>query len=55
MSPLPRGVCPVCGRVVALRKGDLVREHRPAGGLPDTVCPGSGKATTVKIVTIPDA
>ena len=28
MPPLPRGTCPICGQNVALRKGDLVREHR---------------------------
>lgn len=28
MSALPRGTCPACGSDVALRKGDLVREHR---------------------------
>ena len=28
MSALPRGTCPVCGANVALRRGDLVREHR---------------------------
>lgn len=28
MSALPRGTCPVCARDVALRVGDVVREHR---------------------------
>lgn len=28
MTPLPRGMCRVCGADVALRKGGLVREHR---------------------------
>jgi hypothetical protein len=28
MPALPRGTCPVCGADVALRKNDLVREHR---------------------------
>lgn len=33
MHALPRGRCPICGTFVALRKGDLVREHRePASG-----------------------
>ena len=53
MSALPRGTCPVCFREVALRKGDLVREHSVASfeatadelarmtRIP--VCPGSGK------------
>lgn len=41
MPPLPRGKCTVCGRDVALRKGNLVREHRAYGDYP--VCPGSGK------------
>jgi hypothetical protein len=27
VAALPRGTCPVCFREVALRKGDLVREH----------------------------
>jgi len=27
VPPLPRGVCPVCGHDVALRKNGLVREH----------------------------
>lgn len=27
MPPLPRGRCPVCRRYVALRNGELVREH----------------------------
>ncbi len=35
-SKLPRGICPVCGDDVALRKGGLVREHRTP------VCSGSG-------------
>ena len=48
MPPLPRGHCPACGVDVALRKGGLVREHRPflrtwAEG---SVCPGSGSRAT---------
>lgn len=35
---LPRGVCPVCGRDVTLRRGGQLREHRPDGPL----CAGSG-------------
>jgi hypothetical protein len=27
MTGLPRGICPVCGKSVALRKGGLLREH----------------------------
>lgn len=27
MTNLPRGTCPVCNGDVALRKGDLLREH----------------------------
>ena len=27
MPPLPRGLCPVCGHEVALRKNTVVREH----------------------------
>lgn len=57
MTPLPRGTCPVCFAEVALRKGDLIREHRgdclplPAdptvpgdfgGFLCGTACGGSG-------------
>ena len=53
MTPLPRGTCPVCFAEVALRKGDLVREHS-VGSFEATreefermtrvpVCPGSGK------------
>lgn len=43
MPPLPRGKCPVCGREVALRKGNLIREHRPTSRSTIHVCPGSGK------------
>lgn len=28
MAELPRALCPVCQRVVALRNGGLVREHK---------------------------
>lgn len=45
--PLPRGRCPECGTDVALRKDDLVREHRPPARLQHRlgagVCPGSGQ------------
>lgn len=52
MPALPRGHCPKCGSDVALRKGGLVREHRPPmrwGGtgrgwvIPEGVCAGAGK------------
>lgn len=53
MTPLPRGRCPVCGGDVALRKGNIVREHRvylPQRDQDTTahlgrtrVCKGSGK------------
>ena len=50
VQPLPRGVCPECGRDVALRRGGKLREHRfintvgkrrgkPSG----VVCAGSGR------------
>lgn len=39
---LPRGICPSCDQVVALRKGGLVREHRRAGAPDGPVCDGSG-------------
>ena len=52
MPPLPRGTCPICGQTVALRKDNLVREHRvylpqreqdPTTHLGRTrVCEGSG-------------
>lgn len=46
MPPLPRGICPVCGRLVPLRRtrvdGDRAfREHNTLD--PQTKCPGSGK------------
>lgn len=44
MADLPRGSCPDCGKDVALRRGELVREHedrrRPGSGLK---CSGSGQ------------
>ena len=48
MTVLPRGSCPVCGANVALRKGDLLREHRDqrqqlSGGRPAPLCSGSGQ------------
>lgn len=54
MPPLPRGKCPVCGAEVALRRGNLVREHPdhrhhmysvPGAVRDGTVptCAGSGK------------
>jgi hypothetical protein len=53
MTALPRGTCPVCGSEVALRKGNLVREHRrvvserhPGWARPywtRRVCEGSGQ------------
>lgn len=54
MTALRRGWCPDCGSDVALRKGDLVREHRvpvprerfrdPHNRVSDMpVCSGSGK------------
>lgn len=42
MPPLPRGGCSRCGQHVALRKGDIVREHRALSNVPK-VCPGSGE------------
>jgi len=54
MGTLPRGNCPECGNEVALRKGDLVREH-PARQIsylrnpklpPRSVCPGAGRKAT---------
>lgn len=55
MSALPRGTCPACFAEVALRKGDLVREHS-VGSFEATaeeveqmtrvpVCSGSGRAS----------
>jgi hypothetical protein len=41
MSALPRGICRVCHRSVALRKGNLTREHTT--GLHTNLCPGSGQ------------
>lgn len=53
MTALPRGICPVCGRSVALRKAELVREHtrkisqrQPGWARPYMVnvfCNGSGR------------
>lgn len=44
MPLLPRGTCPTCGRDVALRKGDLLREHvrDPHSRTPLEKCAGSG-------------
>jgi hypothetical protein len=41
-SKLPRGICPACGREIALRNHGLLREHRarPTDARP---CRGSGK------------
>jgi hypothetical protein len=39
MSNLPRGICPVCSREVALRVRGELREHRGVG---ERKCPGSG-------------
>lgn len=38
-TSLPRGVCPVCERDVALRVGGQLREHRDSGG---ELCVASG-------------
>lgn len=38
----PRGVCPVCAKDVALRRGGLIREHSAPDANKATVCPGSG-------------
>jgi len=52
VTALPRGHCPRCGCDVALRKGGLVREHRPpmrwdkkrhTWFIPEGVCRGSGE------------
>jgi hypothetical protein len=45
MPPLPRGRCPDCGKVVALRVGGQTREHSSWGGagMAPVKCPGSGK------------
>ena len=47
---LPRGICSVCGKDVAIRRNGEVREHtRPGGqgvtrwGNAAVPCPGSGK------------
>lgn len=42
MTPLPRGICQVCGHDVALRKGDLIREHRVREPMPGEPAPPSG-------------
>jgi hypothetical protein len=59
MASLLRGICPVCGANVALRKGNLVREHRvylpqreqdPSTHLGRTrVCEGAGRPAHVVI------
>lgn len=53
MPPLPRGTCPFCGATVALRKGELVREHKTPGGINVRgLCPGSGRPTGYQIVKV---
>jgi hypothetical protein len=42
MPPLPRGRCPHCNALVAVRVNGAVREHNHQ----DAKCPGSGKQTT---------
>lgn len=42
MTRLPRAICPVCGRGVALRRGGQLREHPAVQGARG-LCPGSGK------------
>lgn len=46
MTPLPRAICPVCGREVAVRVAGELREHTTAsaelrGHRP--ICSGSGR------------
>jgi 3-methyladenine DNA glycosylase Mpg len=41
VTPLPRAICPACGRDVALRVRDKLREHIPTHG-PLRVCEASG-------------
>lgn len=44
MASLPRGSCPACGADVALRKGELVREHPDRRQpYPAPTCEGSGR------------
>lgn len=53
MTALARGVCPACGRIVALRKDALVREHRRQGAELNRyapVCGGSGERAA-RVVT----
>ena len=60
MTSLPRGICPVCEEIVALRKGNLVREHRswPREGVErkgwvgkshQPLCDGSGRPAAGRI------
>lgn len=48
MSALPRGRCPVCAAMVAVRTNGKLREHREKvrGKAGPRVCKGSAKATT---------
>ena len=47
---LPRGICPVCGRDVALRNGGLIREHAAEPGTA-AVCAGTGTAAADEFST----
>jgi len=46
VSALPRDLCPVCGRSVAVRRNGTVREHRrsvwPRRAATVPLCAGSG-------------
>jgi hypothetical protein len=44
MGALPRAICPLCGRNVALRRGGELREHwRLPAPLASMHCPAQGK------------
>jgi hypothetical protein len=55
MPPLPRGTCPICFADVALRKGDLVREHRNRYSPAGPVCSGSARRALISNQEILDA
>lgn len=56
MSALPRGICPVCGADVAVRRGGEVRQHDRWESFPGeagldgrrrATCPGTGQAERI--------
>ena len=53
MARLPRGICPVCGREVALRYGGRAREHSVPHPQGRAFCLGSGKKALEKEVNPP--